>query len=120
MRASLQRRSRSPLMTHFPARLSLFRLAATGAVLLALVACGRKDAPPEQATQAPKPAVNVEWTKFVDDYIEAYFVANPSFAAAQGRHEFDGQLPDWTPEGIHKEITRLEQARTGALGFTDA
>jgi Bacterial protein of unknown function (DUF885) len=101
-------------------RLSLFRLAAAGAVLTALVACGRKEAPAEHATEAPAPAVNVEWTKFVDEYIEAYFVANPSFAAAQGRHEFDGQLPDWTPEGVQKEVTRLEQARARALGFSDA
>ena len=100
--------------------LSVFRLAAVGLVLVALIACSRKEAAPEHATEVPPPAVNVEWTKYVDDFIEAYFVANPSFAASQGRHEFDGQLPDWSPEGIQKEVTRLEQARERALAFPDA
>ncbi len=39
--------------------------------------------------------------------------------SASGRHEFDGQLGDWTPEGIQKEIARLEQARQRAVGFQD-
>jgi hypothetical protein len=47
--------------------------------------------------------VNVEWTKFVYEYIEATFAANPSFAVGSGRHEFDGQLGDWTPKGIQKD-----------------
>jgi Bacterial protein of unknown function (DUF885) len=115
------------LSAHFSAHfstqrrpLSLFRLATVVTVLAALAACGRKEAPAEHATEAPPPAVNVEWTKFVDALIESYFVANPPFAVMQGRHEFDGQLPDWTPEGIQKDIAMLEQARARALGFTDA
>jgi hypothetical protein len=65
------------------------------------------------------PAANVEWTRFVDEYIEAHFVAQPATAVTKGRHEFDGQLPDWTAAGIQKEIARLEQARVRALTFQD-
>jgi hypothetical protein len=65
------------------------------------------------------PTSNVEWTRFVDEFIEAYFVAQPAFAVSKGRHEFDGQLPDWTAAGIQKEIARLEQARARALAFED-
>jgi hypothetical protein len=54
---------------------------------------------------------------FVDQFIEAYFTSHPSFAAGQGRHEFDGQLPDWTGAGIQEEIARLERVRATALQF---
>jgi hypothetical protein len=64
-------------------------------------------------------AANVKWTRFVDEYIEAHFVAQPAIAVTKGRHEFDGQLPDWTAAGIQKEIARLEQARARALTFQD-
>ena len=96
---------------------------ATSAIAMAVVlgGCERKsEAPmaPTTATATTAPAAP-EWPAFVDQFIEAYFVARPSFAAGQGRHEFDGQLPDWTAEGIQKEIARLEQVRATALQFTD-
>ncbi|HEV8332882.1 MAG TPA: DUF885 domain-containing protein [Steroidobacteraceae bacterium] len=95
-------------------------LVAIVAATLAVLAGCSKSPSPEHKSAAPAPAVNVEWTKFVDEFIEAYFVANPSFAVASGRHEFDGQLGDWTPEGIQKEVTRLEQVRQRAVGFQDS
>jgi hypothetical protein len=94
-------------------------LAIVAATLTALAGCSKSPSP-EHKSEAPAPAVNVEWTKFVDEFIEAYFVANPSFAVASGRHEFDGQIGDWTPEGIQKEVARLEQVRQRAVGFQDA
>src|SRR5262249_30345443 len=45
------------------------------------------------------------------------FKANPTFAVYQGRHEFDGQLPDWTPDGIHKWVTELRGWRDRAGAF---
>lgn len=90
------------------------------AVLASLAGCGRAPEPNVRATEPPAPVVNVEWSKYVDEFVEAYFRANPSFAVTQGRHEFDGQLPDWTAEGIKKEIARLEQMRVKAVGFQDA
>lgn len=56
-----------------------------------------------------------EWDSFVDTFLEDYFVAHPSYAVYQGRHEFDGQLPDWSREGIDREIHRLETERKLAL-----
>jgi hypothetical protein len=46
------------------------------------------------------PAANVEWTRFVDEYIEAHFVAQPATAVTKGRHEFDG------PTGPRQEFRR--------------
>jgi hypothetical protein len=94
-------------------------LAILAAALLALAGCSKSPSP-EHKSEVPAPAVNVEWTKFVDEFIEAYFVANPSFAVASGRHEFDGQLGDWTSEGVQKEVSRLEQMRQRAVGFQDS
>ncbi len=106
-------------MMHFRAGYP-FPLIIVCACLAVVAGCDRSSAPAGYATQVPPAAVNVEWTRFVDDFIEAYFVAHPSFAAAQGRHEFDGQMPDWSAEGIGREIARLEQARTQALAFQDS
>ncbi|HEY7638255.1 MAG TPA: DUF885 domain-containing protein [Steroidobacteraceae bacterium] len=94
-------------------------VAILAATLTALAGCSKSPSP-EHKSEPPAPAVNVEWTKFVDEFIEAYFVANPSFAVQSGRHEFDGQLGDYTPEGIQKEIARLEEVRQRAVGFQDS
>lgn len=101
-------------------RSSLLHLAAIVALALTALAACNPSPSPEHKSKPPGPAVNVEWTKFVDEFIEAYFAANPSFAAGQGRHEFDGQLADWSPAGLQKEVTRLEQSRQRAVAFQDA
>ena len=88
-------------------------------VLAALAGCDRSQQSNTRATEPPAPVVNVEWTKYVEEFVESYFRANPSFAVWQGRHEFDGQMPDWSAEGIKKEIARLEQMRARAVGFKD-
>lgn len=88
-------------------------------VLAALAGCDRSQQPNTRATEPPAAVVNVEWTKYVDEFVESYFRAHPSFAVWQGRHEFDGQMPDWSAEGIKKEIARLEQMRERAVGFDD-
>src|SRR5262245_47568980 len=83
-------------------------------VLLALAACSRQEQA-QSAQQAPaataaaKPAP--DWSAFRDEFIEAFFKAHPVFAVRSGRHEFDGQLPDWSTEGIAAEIQRLHAAR---------
>ena len=63
------------------------------------------------------PARPTNWPSFVDKFIEDYFVHNPTFAVGSGRHDFDGQLPDWSAEGIAGTVTWLEQARAEAVGF---
>ena len=60
------------------------------------------------------------WPAFVHQYLEDYFVAHPDFATGAGRHEFDGQLPDWSAAGIAREIARLEAKRVQALAIAPA
>jgi uncharacterized protein (DUF885 family) len=94
-----------------------------------LAACQPADAPQPPAAVADADTVQhavavtdaaVErWERFVDRYIEEYLAAHPAFAVAQGRHEYDGMLPDWSAEGIAKESARLRRAREEALAFGD-
>ena len=62
-------------------------------------------------------SVSEQWAAFVNGFIEDFFAAHPVFAVSAGRHEFDGQLPDWSREGIAAEIARLHAARDAALAF---
>ena len=62
---------------------------------------------------------NPKWDAYVEQFLTDYFTANPPFAVNQGRHEFDGKLPDWTSEGLSKEIARLKSEREKAAAFKD-
>jgi uncharacterized protein (DUF885 family) len=60
-----------------------------------------------------------DWPGFVNNFIEASFKANPGFAVAQGRHEYDGQISDLSPAAIQGEVDRLKKSIADAQGFTD-
>ncbi len=66
------------------------------------------------ATADPK------WDAYVEQFLTDYFTANPNFAVYQGRHEFDGKLPDWSRDGISREIARLKSERGKAAAFGDS
>lgn len=102
-------------------QISIRAVSFVALMLVAVTACNRSPPPTAQAPAAAAPAATTqsEWPGFVDQFIEAYFLRNPSFAAGQGRHEFDGQLPDWSAAGIQKTIDWLEQSRATTLEFTD-
>jgi hypothetical protein len=83
------------------------------ALLGSSVAACRSQQPPA----ADPPASAGSWTTVRDALIEEYLKAQPAFAVYQGRHDYDGQLPDWSREGIASEVRRLQEARRRA---TDA
>jgi len=85
-------------------------LCAAVAALVLAAGCGRRG--PELQT--------AEWDALVSEYIEGHFQANPTAAVNAGRHEFDGQLPDWSPEGLRKEAERLRSVRERAAAFDAA
>jgi uncharacterized protein (DUF885 family) len=60
---------------------------------------------------------NPAWTRFASEFVESTFKAQPYFAVQMGRHEFDGQMPDWSRAGIAAEIQRLRDARAAAMAF---
>jgi hypothetical protein len=62
-------------------------------------------------------ATNREWDRFVQAFVEVYFNNFPDFAVWAGKHEYDGQLPDWSNAGIQRTIQALHEERTKALAF---
>src|SRR3546814_12463795 len=75
--------------------------AAMAATLLALTACNASANKSATALGADS------WTEFRDNFLAGYFPLNPTFAVYQGKHEYDGQLPDWSPEGLAKQAASL-------------
>lgn len=97
------------------------RILSCITVLLLLLGCDRAPPPASAVGTIAAPAPASDWNGFVNDFIEATLRARPHFAVAQGRHEFDGQLPDFSAAGIAAEVARLHTARAAALAFdTDA
>jgi uncharacterized protein (DUF885 family) len=108
-------------------------LLANLLIILLLAGCqqtpapGTSDAEDTAVSPAAKPvpsameaaSASARWEQFVNDYIEASLAAHPAWAVYQGRHEYDGQMPDWSRSGIEREIVRLQQARTAAEAFKD-
>src|SRR5580700_8300516 len=80
-----------------------------GVLMLALLA-GCHTAPP---------ARSADWDSYVNSYLDAYFATHPDAAVANGRHEFDGKLPDWSKAGLDGEVARLHSERERAAGFAN-
>lgn len=47
------------------------------------------------------------WGELRRDFIEAIFADDPVFAVGQGRHEFDGQIPDLSPAALARKVAML-------------
>src|SRR5579859_6669657 len=91
------------------------------AFLLVFLAAGCQQ-PLRTATptlNVPPPSLSA-WDAVVDDYIETSFADNPPSGVRAGRHEFDGQLPAFTPGSIRAHIAHLHALRERARGFDTA
>jgi hypothetical protein len=73
--------------------------------------------PPAAERAATLPAGS--WDRFVEDFLESYFAAHPEFAVEQGRHEYDGQLPDWSAAGLRRLTEELQRAHQRAAAFAE-
>jgi len=85
--------------------------AALGVIAVVALVSGCR----AQEGAAPSP----EWDAFAADFEAAYMEANPQFAVSQGRHEFDGRLPDWSAEAIKGWIASLRALRDKAEAFDE-
>ena len=87
---------------------------------LFLVAC---QPPASNSNQTANSNVNAasdaKWDSYVEQFLNDYFAANPTFAVYQGKHEYDGRFPDWSADGLSKEIARLKSEREKAAAFKD-
>ena len=85
-------------------------LAGVAAVLLCVAACNQGPQSKAPAARPPSQA-SQQWKQTADGFVQSYFAAQPFFAAQQGKHEYDGQLPDVSAHGIKREIARLHDER---------
>jgi len=60
---------------------------------------------------------STSWARFQSEYIETTFKYEPAFAASQGRHEFDGTLPDWSEAGLAQSAGFYKTAIDKAQAF---
>jgi uncharacterized protein (DUF885 family) len=77
---------------------------------------GKEGVAGESGQLAP---ANSPWQQSVDAFMTGWFERNPAQAAFNGKHEFDGQLPDWSPEGLKSNIAWLHEQRDKLAGFKD-
>jgi hypothetical protein len=96
-------------------RVSMAAAVVTAAIFIAAAGCSRQP-PPAPVAPPPDPAATARaaWNDFASAFIESYFKSHPFFAVQAGRHEFDGQMSDWSAAGFQKEIDRLKQLRVQA------
>jgi uncharacterized protein (DUF885 family) len=92
-------------------------IASAMALALAAGGCRVSNVPENGAAEAS--TAQGDWPQFVNDFIEASFKANPGFAVASGRHEYDGQIADLSSQTISAEVDRLKKAIADAQAFTD-
>ena len=82
--------------------------------LTLLAACAHEPSQPSAAGTSRANAGNPAWDAFVERFIEGYLASHPAFAVVEGRHEFDGALPDWSKEGLSEQIGWLGRQRARA------
>lgn len=87
--------------------------------VLAAVLIGCQPPASTDQTANTNTAANNQWDAYVNQFLNDYFAANPTFAVYQGKHEYDGKLPDWSEDGLKKEIARLKSEREKAAAFKD-
>src|SRR5688572_14312312 len=63
------------------------------------------------------PQKPLSWEEFVQEHLDGYFRHRPDLAVSAGRHEFDGRLPDWSPEGLGLLLHFLKEQRAEAVKF---
>ena len=59
----------------------------------------------------------VEWDTFVDNFIAIYLELNPTEAVNAGLHQYDGEFPDWSPDGIQTLIDWLHVQKENISKF---
>ena len=48
--------------------------------------------------------VKNNWDEFTKDFVESYFKQNPDWAVYYGRHDYDGQISDYSDKGIQERL----------------
>ena len=99
-------------------KVSLFLVTAS--MLGTLTGATAQTTPAAPPPSAEAPQARSAWTTFRDAFLEDFFRLNPDFAVYQGRHDFDGQMPDWSEGGLRARAAFLTKAIARAQAFDTA
>ncbi|MBY0521562.1 MAG: DUF885 domain-containing protein [Sphingomonas sp.] len=73
------------------------------------------------APTAAQPSVaDTKWAALRDGFVDGLFKLDPSTAVYQGKHAFDGQLPDWSAAGLKRQADFLHATLDAARAFDPA
>jgi hypothetical protein len=97
----------------------LFSKIACATFVLLLVACDRAPSTPEPVPDRSAAVAADGFDTLVSGFIEARFKRDPYFAVQAGRHEFDGQMPEWTRAAIEADVAELREFRGGLTRFSN-
>ena len=98
-------------------KLKHLMIAASVAALTLTGACKKVDG---EGDVAATTASNADaWGGYMETFLDGYFRIAPTFAVYQGKHEYDGQLPDWSPEGLTAMIDYRKKAIADAKAISD-
>ncbi len=99
-------------------KLKHLMIAASVAAISITGACKKveQDAEPAAVTAASE---STAWGTHIETFLDGYFKLAPTTAVYQGKHEFDGQLPDWSPEGLTAMIDYRKKAIADAKALDD-
>jgi hypothetical protein len=93
-------------------------LLLMGAALIAVVAGTACSGPPAAVPAgAPHEQAQDAWPAYAAGFVEAYLKSEPFFAVRAGRHEYDGQMPDYSAAGFAAQVGRLKTWRAAASSF---
>jgi hypothetical protein len=98
-------------------------LAASGLALLAMMSgcSGERSAKLDSGVHPTSTDTHeAGWPAFVDRFVEARLRADPYFAVANGRHEFDGLLPDWSRAALDADVAQLREFAIALTRFESA
>ncbi|AUW57767.1 DUF885 domain-containing protein [Sphingobium sp. SCG-1] len=95
---------------------ALFLAAATLSLPL-VSACAEAPANQQAVTVTDAGAADPAWAAFSQSFLDGYFKRDPFFAIYQGRHEYDGKLPDWSDAGLSASATYLKDSIAKAEAF---
>jgi uncharacterized protein (DUF885 family) len=87
-------------------------LAAASSLTLLAAGCAANDSGGPAAAAQPS-----RWFAFSQSFIDGYFRVSPAFAVSQGKHEYDGQLPDWSETGLANTAEFLRSSIAAAQAF---
>ena len=89
-------------------KLRKWAIAASLTAIVLTGACKKTDGGADAASVVADDSS--DWGKYIAGFLDGYFKVNPTAGVYQGRHEFDGQLPDWSPEGLKAGIDYRKKA----------